>query len=141
MMASVLNITTGESTRYTNFSFISIIRVADNYYGVKPEGIYLLSGDTDDGTVINGSITTKDSDLGTNESKRVQYVYLGSDTATTITPYFDGIAKQSHRSSFGGRKTKMALGNSGRYIQLKIDGIDRLQSMEVIPTPRQRRIK
>jgi len=140
-VAYVLNIATEESTRYTNYDFMHIITIGGKHYGVKSDGLYLLEGDTDNGSAINGSITTKDSDHGAYASKRMAYVYMNSDSSTTITPFVDGVEKPKHASSFGGRKTKMARGNKGRYWQLKIENIVTLQGMEILPEATQRRVK
>jgi len=140
-VAYVLNITTEESTRYTNYDFMHIITIGGKHYGVKSDGLYLLQGDTDDGTAINGSIKTKDSDHGVYASKRLAYIYMDSESPTTITPFVDGVEKPKHASSFGGRKTKMARGNKGRYWQLKVENIVSLQGMEILPEATQRRVK
>lgn len=139
--AFVMNVNTGDVSRYTNYPFMNIVTIGDNHYGVMQNGLYLLSGDKDINTNVNGTIITKDSDHGAFQSKRIEYVYLDSDSTTTITPIVDGITKTAHQSSFGGRKTKMALGNSGRYWQFKIQNINVLQGMEILPQERQRRVK
>jgi hypothetical protein len=140
-VAYVLNIHTGESTRYTNFPFLHVIAIGGQFYGVKNDGFYLLEGADDDGAVINGSITTKETDFGSFHSKRMAYAYLNSDTKTKITPFVDGVQKTHVDSSFGGHKTKMAKGNSGRYWKFKIENIVKLEGLELLPQERQRRIK
>jgi hypothetical protein len=140
-IAYVLNVHTGESTRYTNQPFMHIIHLGGKAYGVKSDGLYLLEGTTDSGTAISGVLTTKDTDFGSFQSKRLEMVYLNSDTATTITPYYDGIATPVVTSGFGGRRTKMAKGANGRYIQLKIADIVKLQGAELLPQELQRRVK
>lgn len=140
-VAYVLNLRTGESTRYTNQGFLHIITIGGKPYGVKSDGLYLLEGATDNGVAIVGSVTTKDTDFGAFASKRVQYAYLDSDTSATVTPIVDGVAKSGHASAFAGRKTTMSLKNQGRYWQLRIDGIVKLQGLELLPQVQQRRVK
>jgi hypothetical protein len=140
-IAYVLNVHTGESTRYANQPFMHIIHIGGKPYGVKADGLYLLEGDTDGGTAINGKIKTKSSDHGSYRSKRLKYIYLDSDTQTTITPFYDDIQKTSHVSAFGGRKTRMAMGPSGRYIQLELSNIVKLEGMEILTEDLQRRVK
>lgn len=146
-----MNVNTAETSQYSNYNFMHIINIGNKHYGVKSDGLYLLEGTTDSGTAINGSITTKETNFisaddnkpkfSPYQSKRMNYVYLNTDTPTTITPFVDGVQKLTCTSSFGGRKTKMALGNSGRYWQFKIDGIIKLEGLELIPLALQRRIK
>lgn len=139
----VMNVHTEESWQWSNMAFMHIIRIGTDYYGVKSTGLYRLSTDytTDSGTAINAKIKTKETDRGSYKSKRLQYTYLGSDTATVITPIVDGVAKASHASAFGGRKTKMSLKNAGRYWSLEISGIQELTGLELLPQELQRRVK
>jgi hypothetical protein len=139
----VMNVHTSESYQWSNMTFNHIIRIGTDFYGVKSTGLYKLSTGytTDAGTAIDAAIRTKETDFGDFKSKRLQYAYLASDTSTTIQPIVDGVTKQSHASSFGGRKTKMSLGNHGRYWQLQISGIQELTGLELLPQELQRRVK
>jgi hypothetical protein len=136
-----MNINTTESWKYSNYNFKHIIVIAGKPYGVRSDGLYLLAGDKDIATDINGTVTSKCTDFGTFKSKRLQNVYLSSDTQTSITPIVDDVIKLSHLSSFSGRKTKMSAGNVGRYWQLKIEHIKELTGIEFLPVDNQRRIK
>jgi len=140
-IAYVLNTETNETTRYTNYGFDHIVIVGDTPVGVRSDGLYWLTGDTDLSVFINGEIVTKDTDFGSFKSKRVEYVYLNSDTDTTVQPIVDGVVKPTHPSSFGGRKAKLALGNSGRYWQFRISKIRALDGVEILPMMQQRRYK
>jgi hypothetical protein len=139
----ILNLHTNESFEWSNMGFLHIIRIGTDYYGVSSTGLYKLSTayTTDAGTAINAKIKTKETDMGSYKSKRLQQVYLASDSPTVITPYVDGIVKTSHASAFGGRRTKMSLGNHGRYWQLQISGIKELTGLELLPAELQRRVK
>jgi hypothetical protein len=139
----ILNVHVNESCQWSNMPFLHIIRIGTDFYGVKSNGLYKLSTDydTDAGTPINAKIKTKETDFGSYHSKRLNQVYLGSDSTTNITPYVDGVAKLSHASSFGGRKTKMSLKNAGRYWSLEISNIKELTGLELLPYELQRRVK
>jgi len=138
--AFVMNINTGAVSRWTNYPFDNVVRLGDDYYGVKSNGFYLLTGDLDLTVAINGNITTKNTDFGTFTSKRLQYVYLNSDTQTFVTPIVNEITKTGQYSSFAGRKVKLGQGPSGRYFQLKIEHIKKLQGIEALPNELQRRV-
>jgi hypothetical protein len=140
----ILNVHTNESYEWSNMGFLHIIRIGTDYYGVRSTGLYKLSTayTTDAGTAINANILTKSTDFGSYHSKRLPVAYIGSDSSTTLTPIVDGVTKQSHASSFGGRKTRLSLGNHGRYWQLKISGIQgELTGLELVPQELQRRVK
>ncbi len=140
-VAFVLNVHTGESTTYSNYAFKHIINIGGLAYGVKSDGLYLLRGNDDGGTAINGTVTTKETDFGSFNSKRLDYIYLNSDTTTTLTPYVDGVQKTSHATIQGGRKAKMSLANTGRYWRIKIEGIKKIEGLELLPAKQQRRVK
>jgi len=136
-----MNVHTQESTKYSNFGFLHIINIGNKPYGVKADGLYLLEGTTDNGVAINGSATTKETDFGVFQSKNVPTVYLNSDTLTTITPTVDAVTYSAYSSTFGGRKTLIARGITGRYWKFKIDGIQQVEGVEFLPENRQRRVK
>ena len=140
-VAYVMNVHTQESTKYSNFGFMHIINIGNKPYGVKADGLYLLEGTTDNGVAINGSATTKETDFGSFQSKNVPTAYLNSDTLTTITPIVDAVTHPAYSSTFGGRKTLIARGITGRYWKFKIDGIQQVEGVEFLPETRQRRVK
>ena len=141
-LAYVLNITTGESTQYTNYPFSHIITISGKPYGVKSDGLYLLEGATDSGVEINGTIVTKESDMGSSDhSQNVPYIYLNSDSINTITPIIDSVQKGSFNSEFGGRRCRLARGNKGRYHRFKIEHIVKLEGISFDSEVQSRRVK
>ncbi len=66
-----------EVTRYTSYPFKQIVRLKNKYYGVAPDGLYLLDGDTDDGAPIDWAFRTALMDAGKQNFKRVKSVYIG----------------------------------------------------------------
>jgi len=139
--ALVMNINTNAVTRYTNYGFIKIVTINWHYYGVKADGLYLLEGTTDSGTAIDGNITTKEFDFGTNQSKNVSYIYLDSDTTETITPYIDTVTGTAQSSQYSGRRVRLGRGTRGRYWKFKISTIQKLQGVEFMPDLLQRKVK
>jgi hypothetical protein len=139
--AFAMNIHTVEVTRYTNYSFNHIVHINGVAYGVKSDGLYTLDDADDNGTEIIGSLTTKEMDFDAYQSKRVPYVYLNSDSSTRLTPYADGEAVNTYTSGFNGRKTKIGRGATGRYWKFKIDNIEKLEGIELLPEVLQRRVK
>lgn len=140
--AVVMNVRTQEVTQYSHYPFIDVITVDGEDYGVMADGLYLLGGDKRLVDEIVPVISTGELDFGTYQSKRMVYAYIDSDTASSITPYCDTVEKITQQSSFGGRKTHLARGNSARYWRFKISGFNRIEGVEWVPEPiRQRRVK
>lgn len=146
-VAFVMNVVTTECSQWTNMPFNHIITIGQKFYGVTATGLYELKAsiDTDTlpvaGTVINAVALTKDSDLGSFQSKNCPAIYLDSDTLTQITPIVDSVRKSTYPSSFNGRRTKLGLGNSGRFWQFEIQAIKKLSAYELLVKERQRRVK
>lgn len=139
--ALVMNVLTNEVSRYTNYPFMHIVTIGGKAYGVKADGLYLLSGSTDITATINGTIITKDTDFGIYQSKNVPYIYLNGDDSYTVTPIVDEKVMPSVRSTFKGRKAHPGRGNKGRYWSFKIEGVQELQGVEYLPDTLQRRVK
>jgi len=140
-LAYVMNVKTTESTKYSNFGFSHVIALAGKHYGVKPDGLYLLEGTTDATVAINGTIATKETDLGTTQAKYIPYVYLQSDTPTVAIPFVDAVQKPRYLSSFGGRKIKIARGLEGRYWRFRVENVVKIEGLELLPEQKQRRVK
>jgi fermentation-respiration switch protein FrsA (DUF1100 family) len=77
------------STRYEGYDFTDIKKVGDAYYGVKPDGIYLLEGLDDDGEAAQARINFGSLNFGAMDRKALPYVYIGmasnGDTYLKVT--------------------------------------------------------
>lgn len=71
-----INLATGAVTHYVDFPFDQVLRFGNRHFGVRPDGIYELTGDTDDGAPISATVKTFHTDFGATNFKRVPYVYL-----------------------------------------------------------------
>jgi len=67
----------GQTSRYENYSFNSFGKFNGQYYGAKQDGIYLLEGDTDQGSPVRSSINFGKQNFGTALKKRVSNCYIG----------------------------------------------------------------
>ena len=77
----VVNLSTGESTRYTNYRFDGFAQIGDRVYGLRADGLYLLEGPTDAGKPIEVGIATGKNDFGGRLQKRVPYLYLDGSSS------------------------------------------------------------
>lgn len=75
--AWVVNLESGASTRYENFDFQGFAQIGEHYYGVRPDGLYRLEGNTDDGEPIRSYLALGRHDFGTAALKGVDNVYVG----------------------------------------------------------------
>ena len=90
-------------------------------------GVSNLSGDTDNGAVINYNVVTGIDDLGTDRMKRIADVWLGGRNLANVTLTTDG---RIRRELAGGlrlvgateRRVKVPRGIKTRYVQLGIYG-------------------
>jgi hypothetical protein len=62
------------ATEYTHYDFLCLGQAGEAPIGIRPDGIYLLQGETDAGVPIQAEILTGSSALGTNYLKRVTKV-------------------------------------------------------------------
>lgn len=65
------------STRYTEYDFTGFSKVGQSYYGVKPDGIYLLEGADDNGKKVTARVNFGNLSFGTMNRKALPYVYVG----------------------------------------------------------------
>ena len=82
--AYAINITTGAVTRYEDFAFDNVLRFGDRFFGVRPDGVYELSGDTDNGEPIVAQVKTFNTDFGKTNLKRVPFVYVVGEAGTDL---------------------------------------------------------
>ena len=71
-----VNLATGAVTRYTNYPFDNIVRFGNKFFGIRADGIFELTGETDDGANIDATLTTFMTKFGADNLKRVKWLYL-----------------------------------------------------------------
>lgn len=64
-------------SEYRNVPFNSVCRLGDRYLAAGSNGVFELSGKTDNGSKIAAMVQTGVMDFGTNQLKRVEAMYLG----------------------------------------------------------------
>ncbi len=123
-LAYTLNLSNQAVTTYDNYDFAYIVRLGDSHYGVKADGLYELTGDTDAGSVINAKFRTEPTDFGTALMKRVANIYIDNGDSTMVYPVVDGIIKEGVRAQFSGRRSHLARGNRGRYWAFEVSNTE-----------------
>jgi len=73
----VMNTETFAVSEYDSYPFNSFAKVDGKYYGTNEQGIYELSGDSDDGSPIEAFARLGLTDFGAETQKRLDSAYLG----------------------------------------------------------------
>jgi hypothetical protein len=86
MTTYALNLETNATTQYgDSFDFNSLTQAHDGrYYAMNASGLCLLDGDDDDGDPIEAMIGLGQSDLGSDQRKRLRVAYLGVESDTPM---------------------------------------------------------
>lgn len=84
MVGWIVNPNLMASTMLAQYDFIGFGEHKGRYYGLKPNGLYRLDGDTDNGAAINSFISLGNRDFGTAQMKRVPHAYIGAATDGTM---------------------------------------------------------
>lgn len=120
--AFVANLRTGAHSTYSNFDFNSL----SGSYGAKSDGIYQLTGTTDNGTAIATLLDTGKTDFQSSFQKRLTDAYMGLKSNGTVkltittesstTPY-----TVTGTSALENIKIPLGRGARGRYWQIKLE--------------------
>jgi hypothetical protein len=119
-------------------------------YAAGDDGLFELTGDTDDGTPISASILTGKSDLGTVQLKRMAYVYVAASAdggLSMIVHTDDGQTNEyavTARELMNGSRTGVGKGLRSRFWQVELTNTDggdfEIESIELMPDATIRRI-
>lgn len=128
--AFVMNTETTAGSMYDNFDFDSVVQTPYGELAVGVDGIYMLSGDTDDGEQIRATIKTGFVDFGIPQTKRVDAVYFGYTSngrlVLDVETYGSGHAPATYlleqRLAEAPRNSRVQVGKglSGRYWRFTI---------------------
>jgi hypothetical protein len=139
-------------TSYTNYKFNSFAAFNGVYLGANDNGIYALSGATDDGAVINAAAQVGLTDFGSSHLKRIDRCYVGYRTDgnmvlrvfTDETTSRDYLLTATGKTGLHGNHLRIGKGLAARYWQFEIlnqNGADfQLDMVELKPTVLRRRV-
>jgi hypothetical protein len=148
----VMHTETQAVTRYTNYQFNSFARFNGVYLGAKDDGIFALTGASDNGVLIQAAARVGITDFGTSHLKRVDRVYVGyktdGDMILRVTTEDKSVRDYRMRSlGLAGDHTnivKFGRGLEARYWQFELrneNGADfELDAMELKPFVLKRRL-
>lgn len=146
----VVNLDNSASVQYEQYGFNSFLQRGNDYYGVANDGIYKLSGTTDNGDPIKALIELAKSNLGIAQEKALPNVYLSasSDGALVLkvvvgdnTHYYTA---RSSSQTLDKHRVDLGRGLKDIYWQLGVkneNGDDfNIAGIELLPAPSKRRI-
>lgn len=131
-LAWVMNTETQGLTSYDNFQFTSLAQLKGAVYGTTSDGIYLLSGDDDEGRNVDSTLKTGFLDFNREQTKRVSDVYVGytgGQLECTVETY-DGpqeeytyILEEREANAPRNNRMKVGRGLSSRYWRFKFENV------------------
>lgn len=116
---------------YSGFEFNSYATYNGVSYGCKSDGIFKLSGTTDDGTAFNSGIILPETDFGSGKQKRFRKAFFGiSGTSPSIK-----VETESGNVTYNivSSKANLQRVQKGVDWSLKIQGFDELSWVELVP--------
>lgn len=135
------------ATQFTNYDFDSLCNGVDGQlYGIKSDGLYLLTGSTDNGSIIEASVDFGSLNMGDSRLKRGYVAYLGGRSDTKLLMGVNGYEYASR--SFGATETvqrfDIGKGIRSNYFEVTLrnqNGADfEVDSLEFKPSGTGRRI-
>jgi len=146
-----MNVENAKVANYTEFPFTALVCHGGQYFGVASDGIYLLEGADDAGAEINTEIKFGFDDFGSDQNKRVPFVYVGCKAEGDLMFSVSVDDEPEYALAFSPRKegihntrVKPGRGHKGRYWQpglRNVKGVDfEIASMSLIEQVLQGRV-
>jgi hypothetical protein len=132
--AWVMNTETTAMGWYDNFRFESIVSWRGRELAVGPDGIHELTGDSDNGRMIDSLVESGFTDFGAAQTKRLDNMYFGYTSNGQIavkaevyeSRYLPYVYFLENRSANAPRNSRVTPGKGlwGRYWRLTIANVD-----------------
>ncbi|SDG85398.1 hypothetical protein SAMN05216588_101194 [Pseudomonas flavescens] len=144
-----VNVVTGALSTYQNFGFTQFATAGGETYAIRPDALYCLRGDTDDGETLRAAIDFGASDYGTAQAKRIGSVYAGVTTDGEVYVRLtgaDGVERRYRAVGAGDElRAPVAKGVTARHWRLRLEITDAtyadLDNIEVGVGASQRRLR
>jgi hypothetical protein len=138
-------------TQYDNFPFNSFAQFNGVTLGASADGLFALSGATDNGAAINAFARVGITDFGTSHLKRVDRIYVGyrADGDLVLRVLTDETQQRDYllragASGLHGSHARLGRGVEARYWQFEVrnmNGADfDINTIELKPTTLRRRV-
>lgn len=148
--AIALNLANNASSTYENFKFNAMTLWNGKYIASSDDGLFVLDGNTDNGSPINAALTLGLTDYGTAQKKTISYVYVGaaSEEDANLTVKVDDGELYTYNlpasERVGTRRAVLGKGLRSRYWQLTVSNVSgadiEIESVDVDAAQLSRRI-
>jgi len=130
----VLNSSKLNASVFSNFGFNSFCQFNNKSYGMKEDGIYLLEGSTDSGTVIHPGILLSSSNFGSENAKYFRSGFLGMVAGNVPAIKITNEDNESKIYEIAPTGTsKLSRDIRGKYLTIAISNFTTLDFVELIP--------
>ena len=145
MLTMHINLINKALAQFTNFNFNSYCHFCGKYLGANSDGIFELTGETDNGSHIKAMFEPVMTDFGISHPKRMRFVYIGMETYgdLSITCMPEGEDSKTYtieQGHDGQQRRRVAIGRDngyGHYWTFRIenrDGCDfSVDSIDILP--------
>jgi hypothetical protein len=129
IVAILMNMKNFALTEYTNYNYNSIGFFNGKMVGVKADGVYELTGDTDDGNNIEWNFKTGKLDIDEGVVKKTRYVWLSYKPSGDLQLIVDDgeheyeYDVESYKQIDNGVRVKLGKGIRNRYLQFELKNI------------------
>jgi len=128
----VLNTNAFHPSVYSGYDFNSYAVYNATAYGCKPDGIYKLTGTTDDGDAFKSGIVLPETQFSSSRDKRFRKAYFGMVSGKT--PALRVETDSGDRTyTIESSKANITRDMKGRKWILKVQDFDSLEFLELIP--------
>jgi hypothetical protein len=131
-----LNIANQALTKSTGNVFLRQFRIGSKDYGIDTTGIYLITGDLDDGNGFDTFIKTASNYLGEESKKRLPEIRLEKTGVLRTGLIYDGVVSSSGVEHGDTGFIRFGKGSGGKSISLIMHSDDeklRLRSIKLMP--------
>lgn len=128
------NLSINANTQYSNHEYNSYLVFNGQVIGLGDDGIYKCGcGESDDGEEIDAYFSPHTSKLGSDNQKRMRFVYYGgkSDGEISVEVTGDGgtpsgpyVVSFDQTKTYQERRVSIGRGNPANYIKLKFANVD-----------------
>lgn len=116
---------------YSGFNFNSYAVYEGRAYGCKDDGIYEITGDTDNSDTIHTGVVLPEMDFGTTRKKRMRKAYIGiSGTSPALKVEADGKASYYALDMDNATISRRL---KGKKWTVSVEDFDELDFIELIP--------
>lgn len=121
-----------EPALWTGFHFNSYCVYRGQVYAANDDGVFLLGGTDDDGTVIHPGVRIGPANYGTDQDKRIRTIRVGGNVDGAKVRVANEDGDEEYYDVERGRVT-VSKGLQGRELTIDIMDFERLDQFEMVP--------